>query len=585
MKTSVVRYVLAAGTSAAWCIAAQAADYPTTVLSHNPLGYWRFDETATSPALNKLANSGSLGSIVDGIAVADVGKGQPGIVGNCIRLNNPGNVVGYCGSKVDITYNATINPAPPFSVEFWAKPNGLGTDGTGFCPLLSFNPNWFGGGNRSGYLFYLNNAGRWEFRLGTTSGYAGICDGTNGNAVVGSWQHIVATYDGATARLYANGNLIGAGAANVANWTRNTQMATRIGGTPLTGSDSDANAISATGISGNRGFEGWMDEVAVYTNLLSAAQVKAHFDAASTNNAGYGAQILADNPVGYWNMNEPAVATPDPTSFPTVANSGSLGSTADGTNTWGSLTAQPGSGYAGLGGANKACFFDGENGYIALKDAPGLHFSGQVTLMAWIKPTSKDFFRDIIAHGWDGAYAESFLRISPAGSPADAFTGNGDYYEFGGTDAINYYDAAYFPIPEGDIGNWVFVAGTFDGANWNLYRNGVLVASTPADTLNGDNGVLDTTNRWSIGSRTSPSPTGTHRFDLEGLFFRGSIDEPAIFSTALSSADINAIYNSAQVAPVITRGLVIPANVFKNGSVSFDVWAEGSPTLSYSWTS
>src|SRR5262245_6711926 len=78
---------------------ALASDYPTTVQSFNPLGYWRLDETATAPAVNKVSNLGSLGSTADGLVVLDVGKGQLGVVGNCIRLNNPGNTVGYAGSK------------------------------------------------------------------------------------------------------------------------------------------------------------------------------------------------------------------------------------------------------------------------------------------------------------------------------------------------------------------------------------------------------------------------------------------------------------------------------------------------------
>src|ERR1051326_8432963 len=91
---------------------------------------------------------------------------------------------------------------------------------------------------------------------------------------------------------------------------------------------------------------------------------------------------------------------------------GGIGSAADATNTWGSLTAQPGSGYAGLGLGNKACLMNGEAGGITVKDAPGLHFSGNITMMAWVKPAVKDFFRDIIAHGWAGNKAETFLRIS-----------------------------------------------------------------------------------------------------------------------------------------------------------------------------
>jgi len=572
MKTTVRYHLLAAATSALLCAAAQAADYPTTVLSHNPLAYWRLDEAASSPAINKVANSGSLGSVADGFIVSNVGKGQSGRVGSAIRLTNPSLDAGYCNSKVDVTYNPGLNPAPPFSVEFWAKPNAIGADATGLCALSSFNPNWFGGGNRSGYLFYLSNVGVWQFRLGTTSGYAGIATATNGTAVAGNWQHIVATYDGAVARLYVDGILANAVNANVANWTRNTQMALRMGGTPLTGNASDGPLIAASGISGNRGFDGWLDEVAVYTSVLSAASVKAHFDAATTNNAGYDSQILADAPVGYWNLDEPAVTTPDPTSFPTVANSGSLGSAADGTNTWGSLTAQPGSGSPGLGAGNKAAFFNGDGGHVELKDAPGLHISGNITLMAWVKPTTKDFFRNIIAHGWDSFYEETFLRISRTEGSSGFGDGN-NYYEIGVSDGNSYYDAADVQIPEGDIGNWVFLAGTYDGANWNLYRNGVLAASVPSS-----NGALDVTNRWSIGSRSDPSA-------LEGLFFGGSIDEPAIFDTALSAADITAIYNAAQVPPTITRAVAASGTLYKNASASFDVWAEGSPTLTYSWTS
>jgi len=181
-------------------------------------------------------------------------------------------------------------------------------------------------------------------RLGTVGGYAGICTASGANANVGVWQHIVGTYDGATARLYVNGALVGSTAASVADWTRNTEMALRLGGTGLQGNLSDGPLISIPSYAGNRQFDGWLDEVAVYPSLLSASKIKAHFDAATTNNAGYGAQITADAPAGYWHLDELPVTVPNPSTFPVLANAGSLGSDADATNTWGSLTAQAGSG-------------------------------------------------------------------------------------------------------------------------------------------------------------------------------------------------------------------------------------------------
>ena len=187
--------------------------------------------------------------------------------------------------------------------------------------------------------------------------------------------------------------------------------------------------------------------------MLLVSQIAAHHDAATTNNAGYSAQILADGPIAYWGFNEPAVTPPDPSTFPSVANSGSLGSAADGTVMWGGLTAQKGptgadgSGYPGFGAGNQALFLDGRNGYVQLNDAPGLHFNGQITMMAWVKPLAEDFFRDILGHGVDFFGEETFLRIS-RGSGSTGY-GDGNYYEVGSSEFVNYYDSVLYPDPGG----------------------------------------------------------------------------------------------------------------------------------------
>ena len=82
------------------------ADYASTVLNFVPLAYWRFNETAASPPLNKVANSGSVAD-ADGYFVLDAILGQTGanaIVGNAVRLNNGGSALGYCGSKIDVPF-------------------------------------------------------------------------------------------------------------------------------------------------------------------------------------------------------------------------------------------------------------------------------------------------------------------------------------------------------------------------------------------------------------------------------------------------------------------------------------------------
>lgn len=567
---STIRAVAATGFLMLLSSSGAHADYASTVASYNPLGYWRFNETVATPPLNTVSNFGLLGSTANGYAVNGAAKGEAGIVGSSVRFTNPGAAIEFSGSKIDVPYQAALNSVPPFTIEFWARPNSLGTNDPGLCPLSSFDPNWYGGANRSGWLFYVNSNGVWYFRLGNTSGTAVNLIATNGNASIGVWQHIVATCDGTNANLYANGVSIGSAPAPAGSYVPNSQSFLRIGGTPLSGAGAFATAISASSNLGNRGYDGWVDEVAIYTNLLSPATIAAHYTTGTTTPANYQTQVLANSPVGYWNLNEPAVTAPSVSSLPGVTNSGSLGSAANATNQWGSLPAQSGPGYAGFGAGNRATFFDGHNGYVQINDAPGLHFSSNVTMMAWIKPAEKDFFRNIIAHGMNQNRLETFLRIS-RGAGSGGY-GDNNYYEVGSGGGVPYV-SALAPMPPGDIGNWVFLAGTWDGTNWNLFRNGVLIKSEFAL-----NGAYDVTNRWVIGSRSDPQPG-------QGQYFGGSIDEPAIFNTALSPAAIAAIYNAAQVPPVITRAPQVTNTIFAGSSLSLSVWAEGAAPLSYRWLS
>ena len=583
-------------------LSAMAADYPTTVNSFNPVGYWRFNEAASSPALNKITNASTMGSILDGAVVLDLGKGHPGRVGNCIRLTNNTGDVGWAGPKMDVPFNFALNKSGAFSVECWVNPVNLGGDATGFAVFSSMMNDFVASGRR-GYLMYINNAGRFEFRLGNSGGYVGTVNNQANpayNASVGTWRHVVCVFDGLQTRLFVDGVNVGNTTltpVQAATLEQNTQMPFRVSGTPFTGSLSDGPWPAAFGTSGNRGFDGFVDEVAYYNYALTTNQAAAHFSAATTNSAGYKAQILADSPVGYWPMDDPATTPPGP--LPTVANSGSAGAGANGTVSWGGLVGQSGASHPGFGVGNQAVLLDGANGYVNLPNPTALsNITGNVTLMAWVKPGVRNGFRDIIAHGWDGDYAETFLRISRGG--ANNGYGSTNFYEVGTSDGGegNYYDSATVVMPEGDINNWVFLAGTYDGSAWNLYRNGQLVAS-----LSSPNGAIAVTNRWSIGSRNGPpSPTAFFAagaanpekvFAADGCFFGGYIDEPAIFSTALSATDINNIYQSAQVAPVITRSVATPtgyANVgwptlFKGRDATLSVWAEGSPTLTYQWYS
>src|SRR5262249_54826406 len=134
--------------------------------------------------------------------------------------------------------------------------------------------------------------------------------------------------------------------------------------------------IGATTIP-NRTFDGSVDEVAVYGTILSPATIKAHFDAASTNGAGYANQILAGSPAGYWRLGEPG--------DPVAPNLGTLGTAANGNYVYNSKPGAPSvrpPTYPGFAAGNNAVLFDGSGGYVSV---PALNLSNNaITMTGWI---------------------------------------------------------------------------------------------------------------------------------------------------------------------------------------------------------
>ena len=208
--TSTCRFAAAALLTLSGVLGVRASDYPTTVSSLNPVGYYRLSESVSPPLPNIITNYGSLGAAENAFAYSglNVLQAQPGFpgLGNSAQFLSTAtaNNTDY-SSDIDAPYNAALNPNGPFTIEFWAKPHAMDADF--YCPVCSMaNPS------RSGWLVYWDGSvtgNQWQFRMGGPSSYCyQIASGT-GTGTTDTWYHVVSVYDGTSAFLYLNGSLAG----------------------------------------------------------------------------------------------------------------------------------------------------------------------------------------------------------------------------------------------------------------------------------------------------------------------------------------------------------------------------------------
>jgi hypothetical protein len=169
---------------------------------------------------------------------------------------------------------------------------------------------------------------------------------------------------------------------------------------------------------------------------------------------------------------------------------------------------------SGVGGSGPAptvsLGFNGQRAYVDLGQPPALDFTGNVTVEAWIRPRTTGGLHNILAHGYtESPPGELYFRI---------LSGT---YQVGSWNGLGHGASA--PIPSEDTGQWVHLAGVYDGTHWRLYRNGQEVASTPDPV-----GVVPVNAPWAIGARGG----GSERF------FDGDIAEVRLWSVARSPEQI-----------------------------------------------
>jgi len=235
-----------------------AASYHDIVLADKPAVYYRLEDPAGSLIITNAANPNAYQGTVVPDDLGDWPKfEQAGVDSNSVSFH-PYTPAGGTAqrSHIEVPYAAELNQAGPFTVEFWARVSSWGS--TVRCIV----------GNISGF------SDGWWFRqeTGPTPRWIYVQNGggiymAGGAITKNEWTHLVVTYDGTTVLFYANGEHQWTSTGTVPSL--NTGGPLCIGGDPALG--------------GEDFFDGNLDEVAIYTNALTADQIKLHYTVGRTN--------------------------------------------------------------------------------------------------------------------------------------------------------------------------------------------------------------------------------------------------------------------------------------------------------------
>ncbi|HLN75838.1 MAG TPA: LamG-like jellyroll fold domain-containing protein [Nocardioidaceae bacterium] len=214
----------------------------------------------------------------------------------------------------------------------------------------------------------------------------------------------------------------------------------------------------------------------------------------------YQSTVTADTPAGYWRMGGTGSSVP--------ATVGPSGTTVGGvTSTSGAIA----------GDTDGARAFDGSSGYVSVPSATALNMTGDLTVEAWVKPTVVQG-GVAVQKGGSSGYSVWQYRLG--------MTSGGQWR---GTVFVGSSAYAVTAPGSATLNAWTHLVLTRSGGTLAIYVNGTRVATASgAGTLNTTTSILG------IG-RSGASATS---------YFRGSIDEVAVYAHALSAQAVAAHYAS-----------------------------------------
>jgi trimeric autotransporter adhesin len=499
--------------------------YSDLILGETGLvSYWRLDESSGNALDSKDSNPGTTFG-------ANVTRNVSGLITNSTNAATAGD--GSTADWITVPSSSNMDVGTRLTVEFWCRPAALPAVPAYLVDRGTDGPFWI--------RHYATGDGRWEFNVKDSSLVRISFTGGAGTAAqAGVLQHIVMTYDAVAGAMkgYVNGVAVGTGAPAPT--------------LPVNSGGILCLLNRTSGFAG--GFNGTLDEVALYNVALTPVQILTHYltgigtpalipkatataaataaiiapgpatvtpvaqasaaAAARITTAAYPNRILGETGlVSYWRLGEASGNALDAKDSNPAVQQG----TAMVRNVPGLLTTN----------IDAAAQNDGSAGsYFEAAYAANMNVGNAITVECWVKLSAYVNGRIIVAR--ESANVCWMLKEATS-------TG----YQWVVRDA-NGVDTLVAVVPNSlVVGAVQHLVGVYDGAGGRceLWVNGVSVG-TPGRTPNAN--VRDSTSQ--------PLHIGGDSFfgDMAGV-----IDEVALYNVALTPAQITNHYLAGSDTPAL----------------------------------
>ena len=328
--------------------------YSNTILSDNPLAYYRLGEASGTTAADA-SGHGLPATYTGGVTLGQAGA-VSGDANTAARLDGTS---GYVNAGHPQSFDVG---AGDLSVEAWIKPTTTAVrqqvaakdSATGRSFVLELS----GAAGQGGLTFWL---------FDTAGGFAAFSTPA-GLVAAGQWSHVVAERSGGVVQIFVNGS------------NQPLSIVPGSKGLPVT---LPSTATDLTfGARRYGGYEDWfqgsIDEAAVYNSALPASRVTAHYNAGRGifTSTAYPTAVLPDAPAAYYRADEA---------------SGTAATDASGNGRSGAYAGGVTLGQTGAlsGDSDTSARLDGTSGYLNAGHPSAFNFgSGDLAVEAWVKPDS-----------------------------------------------------------------------------------------------------------------------------------------------------------------------------------------------------